>query len=245
MRKTSLNTYVKIKQLLIEKLKEEHFAHNKLPSESALAKELEISLVTLRESMMMLALEGYVTKRHGSGNYVHPSAFDPTNRIDMGITFADAFRLQGHEPGMRVISVSESLPQEVYAQLFGMEEQEVIASCEIVYTADDLPSIFSIQKIPKSYLKHPFRIGEAKGDFFQFLKDYFDIHIIHSINEYKAVIVPEKMAQIFGMPDGTPVIHCTQVYYDIKDKPIFYNEHYFHPDRFGVKMLQNWDLSTI
>ncbi|MEG0227521.1 MAG: GntR family transcriptional regulator, partial [Lachnospiraceae bacterium] len=196
------------------------------------------------ESLMMLALEGYVTKRHGSGNYVHPSAFDPTDRIDMGLTFADAFRLQGYEPGMKIISVSESLPEVEQMQLFQIEEQQVIASCEIIYTADELPSIYSVQKIPKTYLKNPFRIGEKRGDFFQFLEEYCELSIIHSLNEYKAVLVPERMENIFGIQKGTPVIYCAQLYYDIYDKPIFYNEHYFHPDRFGVKMLQNWDLNA-
>lgn len=244
MGKTNFNTYMEIKQLLVKKFREERFENNKLPSEAALAKELEISLVTLREAMMMLALEGYVTKRHGSGNYVHPSAFDPTDRIDLGITFADAFLQQGHEPGMQVISVSEMLAGEEYAALFGIEEDAVISSCEIIYTADGLPSIYSIQSIPKEQLKNPFQIGKERGDFYHFLQEYCGVTITHSLNNYKAVHVPARMERLFGIEGHTPIIYCTQMYYNIQDRPVFYNEHYFHPQRFGLKMLQNWDLNA-
>ena len=49
-------------------MKDNAFEDNKLPSEPLLAQKLGISLVTLREALLMLALEGYITKRHGSGN---------------------------------------------------------------------------------------------------------------------------------------------------------------------------------
>lgn len=162
MGKTSFNTYMEIKKNLIQKFREEKFENNKLPSEAALAKELDISLVTLRESLMMLALEGFITKRHGSGNYVHPSALDPTNRIDLGITFADAFRQQGHEPGMQIIGIGETFAGRELADKFNIDETEVVSSCDIIYTADGLPSIYSSQMLPKTRLKKKFELGNKK-----------------------------------------------------------------------------------
>lgn len=244
MAKTTFNTYMEIKKRLIQKFREEEFDNNKLPSEATLARELDISLVTLREALMMLALEGFITKRHGSGNYIHPSALDPTARIDLGITFADAFRQQGYEPGMQTIGISELLAGDEYGKLFQVAESTVISSCEIIYTADGLPSIYSIQSIPKNQLKRPFEIGICTGSFFEFLKDYCGVAITHSLNDYRAVTLPRRISGRLGLLEGTPVIYCTQLYYDIQDQPVFYNEHYFHPERFGVRMLQNWDLNV-
>lgn len=243
MGKTSFNTYMEIKKNLIQKFREEKFENNKLPSEAALAKELDISLVTLRESLMMLALEGFITKRHGSGNYVHPSALDPTNRIDLGITFADAFRQQGHEPGMQIIGIGETFAGRELADKFNIDETEVVSSCDIIYTADGLPSIYSSQMLPKTRLKKKFELGNKKGDFFEFIREYCDESITHSLNNYEARTLPEKIVDKLGLSKETPVIFCTQLYFNIQDEPVLYNEHYFHPDRFGVRMVQNWDLN--
>lgn len=235
---------MEIKKWLIKKFSEERYENNKLPSEATLAKELEISLVTLRESLMMLALEGFITKRHGSGNYVHPSAFDPTNRMDMGISFADAFRHQGFEPGMNVIGISQSLAGEEYAGIFGIGAEDIVASTEVVYTANGLPSVYSIELLPELKLIKPFKIGKANFNFHEFVLAHCGIHMTHSLNDYKAVNVPEKVAKLFGIPVNTPILYCEQLFYDIKDEPIFFNKHYFHPERYGVRMLQNWDLYT-
>lgn len=243
MGKTSFNTYMEIKKNLIQKFREEKFENNKLPSEAALAKELDISLVTLRESLMMLALEGFITKRHGSGNYVHPSALDPTNRIDLGITFADAFRQQGHEPGMQIIGIGETFAGEEFSEVFKIDKVEVISACDIIYTADGLPSIYSSQMMPKTRMKKRFELGMEDGNFFEFMINYCDENITHSLNNYEARNLPDKIAARLGLPKDTPVIFCTQLYFNIQDEPVFYNEHYFHPKRFGVRMVQNWDLS--
>ena len=65
MSRTNYSAYMAIKNKILEIFRTETFERNKLPSEAALANRLGISLVTLRESLMMLALEGYITKRTG------------------------------------------------------------------------------------------------------------------------------------------------------------------------------------
>ncbi|MGO5053064.1 GntR family transcriptional regulator [Lachnospiraceae bacterium LCP25S3_G4] len=244
MGKTNFNTYIKIKQHLVQKFGNECFKNNKLPSEAALAKELEISLVTLREALMMLALEGYITKRHGSGNYVHPSAFDPTYRNDLGITFADAFRQQGYEPDMRIVGIMKRFAGEKYSNIFKVNEDDIIESAEVIYTANKLPSIFSIQSLPAKNLKKSFQIGKENWNIHEFIYEYCGRHITHSINEYKAIEATERVATMFEIQSGSPLLYCEQLFYDIQDQPILFNVHYFHPERYGVRMLQNWDLNA-
>ena len=81
-------------------MKDNAFEDNKLPSEPLLAQKLGISLVTLREALLMLALEGYITKRHGSGNYIHKSALDFENR---SIYFADCLEKEGYKATSEVL----------------------------------------------------------------------------------------------------------------------------------------------
>lgn len=244
MGKTNYITYLEIKRKLIQKISEGSYDNNKLPSEASLAKELEISLVTLRESLMMLALEGYITKRHGSGNYIHPSAFNTTFRNDLGVTFAQSFRQQGHDPEMRIIGVIKRIADEEQASRFGIEAGEVIESAEVLYMADKLPSIYSVQSLPEKSLLKPFQIGRANLNIYEFLQEHCGISITHSINEYRPVSATYKMAEVLELPMNSPILSCEQLFYDIKDQPVLFNVHYFHPERYGVRMLQNWDLNS-
>lgn len=244
MGKTNFSTYVEIKRKLIEKISAGQYPNNKLPSEASLAQELEISLVTLRESLMMLALEGFITKRHGSGNYIHPSAFDTVYRNDLGVTFAESFRQQGYEPDMRIVGVIKRFADEKYAARFGIEKEDIIESAEVVYTADKKPSIYSIQSLPEKTLLKPFQIGKENWNVYEFIEEYCGVQITHSINEYRASAAPYKIAEVLELSVNTPILCCEQLFYDISDRPVLFNVHYFHPDRYGVRMLQNWDLNT-
>ena len=42
--------------------------------------------------------------------------------------------------------------------------------------------------------------------------------------------------------EGTPIDTSEQVFYDITDLPVAFNTHYFNPEYYRLRTLQNWDL---
>ena len=72
LNRISLNEQV-VKQLL-KKIRSDHKPGDRLSSEASLAKQFGISIITLRESLSVLAYRGLIERRHGSGTYVA----DPT-----------------------------------------------------------------------------------------------------------------------------------------------------------------------
>jgi DNA-binding LacI/PurR family transcriptional regulator len=72
LNRTSLNEQVA--QRLLARIRSQNKPGDRLPSEAALAKQMGISIITLRESLSVLAHRGLIERRHGSGTYV----VDPT-----------------------------------------------------------------------------------------------------------------------------------------------------------------------
>jgi len=63
---------------------------DRLPSEAEFCKELRISLVTLREALSIIAHEGLIVRKHGSGTYVAEHAHQPVAvLIDLDISQPD------------------------------------------------------------------------------------------------------------------------------------------------------------
>lgn len=62
--------YMQLAELLKEEIAKNYVPSDQLPSESALAKHFEVSVMTLREAMSALAQEGLIERVHGKGNFV-------------------------------------------------------------------------------------------------------------------------------------------------------------------------------
>lgn len=239
MSRTNYSAYMAIKRQILEIFRTETFEKNKLPSEAALAARLGISLVTLRESLLMLALEGYITKRHGSGNYVHPSTLDYENR---SYYFVDCLRKDGYRTEIRLANQAFVEADEESAHALGIQPGDKLLRNEIEYLADKKPTVLTVGQIPASLLVRSDVENMAFSYIHVLIHDYCHKDLAHSLNEYLPMGLPEHLAESFELPVGTPIIASKQVFYDVNDDPVLYNTHYFYPDRYKVKILQNWDL---
>jgi GntR family transcriptional regulator len=230
-----------IKTKLIETFRTESFENNKLPSEPTLAKRLGISLVTLREALLMLALEGYITKRHGSGNYVHPSTLNFENR---SFYFYDIFKRQGAQPGLRVLSQEYRPAGEKVSNVLNCDADAQVLVSRVAYTADEKPSIITQMHMPANYLTRQDVENMSFVYIHELIWDFFSRQVAHALNEYKPVSASEEIASLMELEIGSPVIYSEQIFYDMHDIPLVYSFHYYDPQYYTIRTLQNWDLNT-
>lgn len=244
MGRTNFSAYISIKTQLLKIFREEKFDNNKLPPEAILAKRLGISLVTLREALMVLALEGYITKKHGSGNYLHPSVLDPTNRLDLGISFADSIRQKGYTPAMKVLCVEKKEATAEICSRFKVNEKAEFIYNEIIYTSDEEPCVYTQRYIPQTIVEKEFIIGDENWNIHETMWNHCGIQLAHSLSDYTAILPDLLISDKLGISREVPILCCKQLFYDVQDNPVLFNMHYFHPQRHGVRILQNWDLNS-
>ena len=241
MGRTNFSTYMAIKNQLLQMFRSQQFENNRLPSEADLAKALDISLTTLRESLMILALEGYITKKHGAGNYVHPSTLDFENRI----FFNECLQLSGYTAQLKLIDQCVvPASEEIAAQLRINTGDPLLQTTKLHY-ADNNPAILAITSIPKSLFVNP-EIQMIDDPDYLYLHDmmwkYCRCNLAHSLNSYLPLALPKEAAKLLDLPEGTPVIGDVQVFYDTFDNPVIYSYSYFNPKYHTVRNLQNWAL---
>lgn len=241
MARTNYSAYLAIKRKVLDIFRTEQFPNNKLPPESKLAERLGISLVTLREALLMLALEGYVTKQHGSGNYIHPSALDYENR---SYYFADCLKRDGYATTLEVLDQSFLPADDRQAEFLGIAPGDKLLRNRILYRADGKPAILTMGHIPAANL---IRQDVEHMDFQQvhvLIDDFCGNDVAHSLNEYMPLGLPEGLESLFELPAGSPIICMEQVFYSTRDVPVLYNLHYVYPNRYKIRTLQNWALGN-
>lgn len=239
MARTNYSAYMAIKNKILQIFRTETFDRNKLPSEAALASRLGISLVTLRESLMMLALEGYITKRHGSGNYVHPSTLDYENR---SYYFTEYLKKEGYQPSIKLLSQEWRSADEEEAKALCIEQGEELLVNRLVYLADGHPAVYTVGRMPARLLVRR-DVGEMAFSYIHVLiRDYMGRDVAHALNEYAPLLITPELSDIFKLSASTPIESSKQIFYDVTDLPVVYNTHFFNPEYYRLRTLQNWDL---
>lgn len=241
MARTNYSTYLAIKRRILDIFRSEKFENNKLPPESQLAKRLGISLVTLREALLMLALEGYITKRHGSGNYIHPSALDYENR---SYYFMECLKRDGFEPSLEILEQTYIPADERLAGFLRISPGDRLLRSRLLYRADGKPAILTLSHVPAAYLT---RSEIENMDFLQLhvlLEDFCGRDLAHSLCEIMPLGLPEGMEGLFELPAGSPITYMEQVFYSTQDVPVLCNMHYIYPNRYKIRTLQNWALGN-
>lgn len=75
----------------------------RLPPETELTELLGIGRNSLRELLIRLEADGYISRRHGAGTFANPAINDVTVRIDEAVEFSEILARAGHTPQVQLV----------------------------------------------------------------------------------------------------------------------------------------------
>ncbi|HHY38506.1 MAG TPA: GntR family transcriptional regulator [Clostridia bacterium] len=202
---------------------------NRLPSEESLCEELGVSRVTVREALLYLEQEGFITRRQGLGTFVHPSAFRSKGRIETETCFNQLLRRIGYSRISVEGDIWEDKAVEPWAELLQVPVGEPVLMFTRLFLADGRPVIYCKNHIPMSFLKLPISDLDAnyQGNLFRLLWIWCGQEITHRTAWFKARAVTEEISEKMGMPIGTPIFSWDEVQCNIEDKVVCLSENYF------------------
>lgn len=117
---------------------------SKLPSEEQLAKELNVSRVTIRSALKDLEQEGLVLRIHGKGTFINPEARRIQANLGAMAEFSAVIQQNGYDPKMKLLSVRTEAATEKLAKCLNMFPGAELIRVEKLYYADKHPVILSV-----------------------------------------------------------------------------------------------------
>ena len=190
----------------------------RLPSESELCAEFNLSRVTVRKSVAVLVAAGLVVTRHGQGTFVA----DPLPRqvasarlpgpTYMG--FIDDLRIEGLVAPMKVLDRKEVRPDQDTAERLGIARTEQVVRFRWVRSNEGIPLAYGIDHVTAE-VGQRITLSEARSC--PSLLDAFEragTWPTENIQNLTAALASPDVARNLDVDAGSPVVQINGVSFD-------------------------------
>lgn len=207
----------------------------KLPSENSLAKNLNVSRVSLREALKRLEIEGYITRKRGVGTFVidrHPHHMEAG--IEKLISMSEVIRSRGLLPGTKEFEIFTEPADEETAKQLNLEVSDPVTVVNRVRTLDNIPFMYDCSRLPSHIFPASTPASSIGESLFKYVEDKLGLKISHAVSRLLPAQSDEFLSEKLQVPIGTLMIKLSQVHYLIDDSP-FWQATLCYPDS-----LFNW-----
>lgn len=234
--------YGAAREAILEMVQNGDFSHpvytNKLPPEGELAQRVGVSTGTVREALRILETEGIVSKVHGAGNFYHLSALKTAMRIDKTHDFKKLLQSEGYSVEIERYNFQFRLPAEDERKIFGIEEE--ILSYEMRYNTNSGVAIYLYNMLLRKLIPADLETLKQEAAHADNLWDLSKERVSTSVEELVPRQADKKEAELFRIPEDSPLISVNETFYSYKDIPIGHAIIWFNPKIMKMHFVRKW-----
>ncbi|HLS60838.1 MAG TPA: GntR family transcriptional regulator [Virgibacillus sp.] len=205
-----------------------------LPSETALAKELGVSRNTLREALRILEEENIIIRKHGIGTFVNRK---PTFQggIEELFSITELIEREGKQPGTEILFTGYVEPHRDDIKELDLIEDEQVFLVKRVRTADDIPLVYCIDKIPTNILRNGYNFNQ--DSIFNSLEEE-GVFIDYAKTQMYTIAYHDEISKVMNCEEHIPLQILRQVHFDKSNRPVLYSINYFRSDQITFNVLR-------
>lgn len=213
--------------LLREMWQGKYAAQKRLPRESVLAEQMNISRTQLRDVLASLEREGFITRRHGVGTIINHHVLNINTRMDIEIEFLDMIRANGYDAGRAWTRATEMTANEQIAGFLKIPKGTDVLQIALLCTADGIPAIYCENYVEKARIQTAYTQEDLDRPVFYFLEKCCGIVPYMDLTNLRALSADGKLAQLLGLEERDAVLCMEEVDYDVEGRPAFCALEYF------------------
>lgn len=217
-----------IRAQLLSAMKDGEYAGcERLPRESVLAEKMGISRTQLRDILASLEREGFITRRHGVGTIINRHVLNVQTRMDIEVEFMDMIRQSGRAPSVAYVRVGDGTADERIAGHLQLPLGTPVVRISRLVTADGIPAIYCEDIIPRERIHGSATVQDYKLPIFHFLQKFCGVSAYLDLTDVRPAMANERLAEIFQVRQGTPLLNMDEVDFDIDGNPVFCSDEYY------------------
>lgn len=205
-----------------------------LPSESLLAKEYNVSRITVRQALSGLKEDGLIDRIRGKGTYVsqHIKSVD-LSKLTGSI---DDLKMWGMLSKTEILDFSFVKTDRDVTDLLGLNEGTKILRIEKLRYIKNNPFVYVINNLPPDVGKSILREQVATKPLLWILENELKLQLPELTEKIDAKIADSKIAQLFGVNLGTPFLNVEITIIDSNQRVVELMTALFRGDLFSYKI---------
>jgi GntR family transcriptional regulator len=196
-------------------------------SERELARIHQVSLMTARHALTSLEREGIVERRRGAGTFVAP----PKIHFNRLMSYTEQMASRGLAACSQILCVKLIDPEPEIAARLSLPSSSSLVKVERLRQAADEPFALETCYLSGEEFGSLVSAGLARNSLFGTLEHEFGVEIAHADEEVDATAADPRLAELFGVARGTPLLRIRQVIYSTKGKATMYVLGFYRSDR--------------
>ncbi|MAR73641.1 MULTISPECIES: GntR family transcriptional regulator [unclassified Halomonas] len=213
--------YQQIKEVLLQRIVSGEWAPGTfIPSESALAKEYQVSVGTLRKALDSLASDNVVIRYQGKGTVV--ATHDQDSSL---FRFFHLTRLDGSRslPTSRILVRERRPANEEEMEVLGLEDADDVIHIRRVRELDERPALLEDVVVAATRFPTLESLPETlPNTLYQLYQQRFGCNVSHAEERLFAVAAGKDEAHHLEIAEGSPILEIRRVARDIQEQALEY-----------------------
>jgi GntR family transcriptional regulator len=196
-------------------------------SERELARIHQVSLMTARHALTSLEREGVVERRRGAGTFVAP----PKIHFNKLMSYTEQMASRGLVACSRVLCIKLIDREPEIAARLALPPNSQLVKMERLRQAANEPFALESCYLSAEEFGGLVSAGLGRNSLFSTLEHDYGIELAHADEEVDATAADPRIAELCGVPRGTPLLRIRQVIYSTKGKATIYVIGFYRSDR--------------
>lgn len=225
-------TYIK------DRILNDEFEDGRIPSETILADELQVSRTTIRDALSRLESEGVIFRKQGAGTFVNEPGLQIKSRMEEIWSYEDVIQDHGYTPSTQILQVFTEPAGLNIATDLEIDPADEVLTVEKLFLADNQPVILAYNRIPLHLVENPYEPDDFREPVFQFLWKNGRQHLTYYLSEIIPVIADDHLAQILHIQPQTALISFSEIGYNDNNHPILHAASCFRDDLLRLRLIR-------
>lgn len=223
-----------IKRIIEARLEREYSPGDRLPSETDLCAEFDVSRITIQQALRILEREGSIRREQGRGTFYIGAPrgrmeTPPGGFVELMRDEADILRVIGHHTIHATPRVAGRLALAPEASVLAIDRVAVLGRAPIAFVIAYLPHTLGLKILDV-------QAELARKRIVTLLSERFGVTVASVRQTISAGLADPAFAPALGIEVGAPVIEAERVYLDGDARPVFFSQVFSRADRHRIAL---------